>query len=148
VQQKSFAHMIGYIVNPLPGFFRPTGMLCYWVLLRFFDLNPAAYHWLAWSLHAANTAFVYFILKRLTESRAGAVVGAMLFTSQAVFGDIYWNFGTIFELVAAFFSFVGILLWISKRRGWLHVVVASLVLLLAVKGKEMALTLPLIWLSY
>jgi hypothetical protein len=148
VQQESFAHLIGHIVNPIPSYFRPTGMLCYWVLFRFFDLNPAAYHWLAWSLHAANTAFVYFILKRLTESRPGAAIGAMLFANQIVFADIYWNFGTIFEIVSAFFSFAGILLWTSERRGWLHVVVASLLLLLAVKGKEMAFTMPLIWLSY
>jgi hypothetical protein len=148
VQRESFAHMIGHIVNPVSSSFRPAGMLCYWVLLRFFDLNPAAYHCLTWSLHVANTAFVYFILKRLTGSRVGAAVGAMLFASQAVFADIYWNFGTIFELVAAFFSFVSILLWTSERRGWLHVLVASLILLLAVKGKEIALTMPLIWLSY
>ncbi len=148
VQQESFAHMIGYIVNPVSWYFRPTGMLCYWVLLRFFDLNPAAYHCLTWSLHAANTVLMYFLLKRFTGSRAGAAVGAMLFASQAVFADIYWNFGTIFELVAAFFSFVGILLWTSERRGWLHVLVASLILLLAIKGKEMALSMPIIWLSY
>src|SRR6266581_623601 len=147
VQQYSFERMIGYLLNPVSSSFRPAGMMCYWLLLRFFDLNPAAYHCLAWSLHTANTAFVYFILKRLTESRAGAAVGAMLFASQAVFAEIYWDFGTIFELVAAFFSFVGILLWTSQRRGWLHGLVASLILLLAVKGKEMALTMPLIWLS-
>jgi hypothetical protein len=148
MQQESFPHMIGDVVNPVSSLTRPIGLMCYWLLFRFFDLNPAAYHGLAHSLHAANTVFIYFILKRLTESRPGAAIGAMLFASQAVFARIYWNFGTIFEIVAAFFFFVGILLWISERRGWLHVVVASLVLLLAVKGKEMALTLPLIWLSY
>jgi hypothetical protein len=140
--------MIGYIVSPFAAYFRPTGMMCYWLLLRFFDLNPAAYHCLTWSLHAANTALMYFLLKRLTQSRAGAAVGAMLFASQAVFAAIYWDFGTIFELVAAFFSFVGILLWTSERRSWLHVVAASLILLLALKGKEIALTMPIIWISY
>jgi hypothetical protein len=147
VQQESFADMIGYIVHP-GSFFRSTGMLCYWLLLRFFDLNPTAYHCLTWSLHAANTAFVYFILRRLTGSRAGAAVGAMLFASQAVFAAIYWDFGTIFELVAEFFSLLGIFLWTSERRGWLRVLFASLALLLAIEGKEMALTMPIIWLSY
>src|ERR1700758_2272408 len=55
VQQTSFGKLIASIVNPVSAYFRPTGMLCYWVLLRFFDLNPAAYHWLAWSFHVANT---------------------------------------------------------------------------------------------
>src|SRR5439155_15099246 len=116
VQQNSFADTIGYILN-----FRPTGMMCYWIVFRFFDLNPVAYHCLTWSLHAANTALIYFLLKRFTQSRPGAAVGAMLFASQAVFAAIYWDFGTIFELVAAFFSLLGIFLWTSERRGWLRV---------------------------
>src|SRR4029077_3234576 len=148
VQWQSFAQMIGYIVNPVSSYFRPTGMMCYWILLRFFDLNPAPYHWFAWSLHGANTALLYFILKRFTESRAGAAIGAMLFASPVVFFEVYWNFGVIFDPVAAFFSFVGILLWTSERRSWWHVLLASLALLLAVKGKEMALTMPIIWISY
>ena len=148
VQQNSFADMIGYILNPVSLYFRPTGMMCYWLLLRFFDLNPVAYHCLTWSLHAANTALIYFLLKRFTQSRPGAAVGAMLFASQAVFAAIYWDFGTIFELVAAFFSLLGTFLWTSERRSWLQVLFASLALLLAIEGKEMAVTMPIIWLSY
>jgi len=60
----------------------------------------------------------------------------------------YWDFGTIFELVAAFFSLLGIFVWTSERRGWLRVLFASLALLLAIEGKEMAVTMPIIWLSY
>src|SRR5882724_13511530 len=41
VQQNSFARMIGSLLNPVSAFFRPAGMMCYWLLLRFFDLNPA-----------------------------------------------------------------------------------------------------------
>lgn len=148
VQQESFAHMIGYIINPISSYFRPAGMMCYWLLLRFFDLNPAAYHCLTWSLHAANTALMYFLLKRFIQSRIGAAVGAMLFASQAVFAKIYCDFGTIFELVAVFFSFLGLFLWTSERRGWRRVLLASLTLVLAMKGKEMAFAMPLIWLSY
>jgi hypothetical protein len=148
-QRSSFASMIGYLVDPkISSYFRPAGMMCYWVLLRFFDLNPAAYHGFSWCLHALNTALIYLILKRLTESRAGAAVGAALFASPVVFVDIYWNFGTIFDVVATFFAFVGILLWISESRGWSHVLLASMTLLLAMKGKEMAVTIPLVWLSY
>jgi hypothetical protein len=101
-----------------------------------------------WCVHGANTALVYFLLKRFTQSRHGAAVGAMLFASQAVFAKIYWDFGTIFELVAAFFSFLGLFLWTPERRGWARVLLASLTLVLAMKGKEMALAMPLIWLSY
>ena len=140
--------MIGYIVHPVSLYFRPVGMMYYWLYLRFFDLSPAAFRWLMWSLHAANTALLYFVLKRLTGSRPGAAVGAMLFASQTVFAEVYWNFGAVFELLTVFFSFVGTLLWICERRGWLQVLLASVALLLALKSKEMAVSMPVIWLSY
>jgi uncharacterized integral membrane protein len=148
VQQASFSRMMGYILNPVSSYFRPAGMMCYWTLLRFFDLNPSAYHGLAWSLHAVNTALIYVALKRFTQSRFGAAVGAMLFASQPLFANIYWNFGTIFELVAAFFSLLGIILWTVERRGWSHVIFASVALLLAMKGKEIAVAIPIIWITY
>jgi hypothetical protein len=148
VQRASFAQMLEQIVNPDPVYFRPVGMMCYWTLMRFFGLNSTPYHWLAWSLHTANTALVYFVLKNVTKSQAGAAVGAMLFASQAVFGEVYWNFGTIFDLVAMFFSLIGILLWTSERRIWWQVILASLALVLAMKGKEMAITMPFVWVSY
>jgi hypothetical protein len=148
MQRATFPQMLGQLLNPSPAYFRPAGWMCYWVLLRLFDLNSASYHWLAWSFHSANTVLVYFILKRLTQSRVGAAVGAMLFASQVVFADLYWNFGTIFELLTVFFCFIGICLWTTERRNWWQVVLASLALLLAMKAKEMAITMPFVWLSY
>jgi hypothetical protein len=148
VQSRSFAQMVGYIVNPVSSYFRPVGMMFYWLYLKLFDLSPAAFRWLMWSLHAANTMLVYFVLKRLTGSRPGAGIGAMLFASQAVFSEIYWNFGAVFELITVFFSLVGTLLWICERRSWLQVLLASLALLLALKAKEMAVSMPLVWFTY
>src|SRR5204862_2054023 len=76
-----------------------------------------------------------------------ATVGAMLFASQASFADIYWSFGTIFDLVSAGAFFAGILLWMMKpSRTWTRVLICTLVFLFAVKAKEMAFTLPAIWL--
>jgi len=148
VQRTNFAQMVRQVVNPDPAYFRPVGMICYWALMRLFGLNSAPYHWLAWLLHTANTVLAYFLLRHFTKSHAGAAVGAMLFASQAVFADLYWDFGTIFELVAVFFSFVGTLVWTSERRGWWQVLLASLALLLAMKAKEMAITMPFVWFSY
>ena len=148
VQRENFTSMIGHVANPLSSYFRPVGMMYYWLFLRLFDLNPSAYRCLMWSIHAGNTGLVYFILKRIGGSRAGAAIGGMLFASQAVFAEIYWNFGAVFELIAAFFAFVGILLWTTETRTWLHAVLSSLVLLFAVKAKEMAITMPVIWFAY
>jgi hypothetical protein len=147
VQQESASGMLWHVVNPLSNFFRPTGMLFYWLMLNVFDLHAPAYHFLAWSLHAANTALVYLILKRMTNSRAGAAVGAMLFASEAVFVDLYWSFGSIFELVCGFAMFTGILLWNVEDRSWSRSILSFFVFAFAFKAKEMAVTLPVIWLG-
>ena len=148
VQRATLGQMMGYIVNPVSSYFRPVGMLCYWLLLQFSGLHPAPYHWVAWSIHTANTALVYLILWRLTKARSGAAVGAMLFATEAVYAQIYGDFGTIFELLAGFFCFVGILLWVSERRDWWQVILASLALLLAMKAKEVAVALALAFVIY
>lgn len=146
VQQASAGDMAGYVLNPLSKFFRPTGMLFYWLMLHFFDLNVVVYHWMAWGIHGLNTLLVYFVLKRCTQSRSGATVGAMLFACQANFADIYWSFGTIFDLVGGCAFFLGILLWMKPERSWTRVLICTLVFLFGARAKEMVVTLPAIWL--
>ena len=145
VQQPNAAQMLWYILNPASGFFRPTGMAFYWLLWRAFGLNAFAYHVVAWTIHAANTALVYVILKRVAASRAGAVAGAMLFASATVFADIYWSFTTIFELVCAAAMFAGILLWNKEDRSWSRSILCFFVFIFAFEAKEMAVTLPVIY---
>jgi len=146
IQQMSGPDIAWHVLNPASRYFRPVGMLFYWLMLNFFDLNVIVYHWTAWGIHALNTLLVYFVLKRYTESRSGATVGAMLFASQANFSDIYWSFGTIFDLVSGCAFFGGLLLWmVTPRRSWPRVLICTLVFLFAVKAKEMAFTLPVIW---
>ena len=146
VQQLSAGEIAWHVLNPASRYFRPVGMAVYWLMLHFFDLNVVVYHWTAWGIHAINTLLVYVVLKRFTESRPGATVGAMLFASQANFSDIYWSFGTIFDLVAGCAFFGGMVLWMMKpQRNWERVAICTVVFLFAIKAKEMAFTLPVIW---
>jgi hypothetical protein len=140
--------MLEGLLNPASHFFRPAGMLFYWLGWRSFGMNERGFHIVAWVFHAMNTGLVYFVLKRITRSPSGAAVGATLFASQAVFSDIYWAFGDIFELVSGLFFFLGIYLWASESRSWKKAAVATIVFVFAMKGKEMAITLPAIWLGY
>jgi len=147
VQQLTLGEAFGHVISPSAQYFRPIGMFVYWVALRLFDRDPLPYHLLMWGLHALNVALVYAVLKRFTESRAGAWVGAMLYAYPAVFNDIFWSFGTIFELTGAALFFAGMLVWQRKQRT-IFVVLAALVLFFfALKAKEMAITLPAIWLA-
>src|SRR5688572_2215613 len=142
-KQNAYQTLVQFL-NPISRAYRPSGMTFYWILLQLFDLNAAPYHWVAWLLHAINTWLVYLILKG-PGGRPGATVGAMLFACQAAFADIYWNFGSIFELLCALGFFAGILLWINREGSWKTTLVCGMVFLFALKAKEMAITLPVIW---
>jgi hypothetical protein len=139
--------MLEHVLNPGSQFFRPVGMMIYWLLLHVLGVNPGPYHAVAWFIHLCNTGLVYAVLKRLTDSEAGAFAGSMLFASQAVFVDVYWNFGTIFELVSAAAVFGGVLFWIRENRTWPQVLLYTAMYVYAVKAKETALVLPAIWLA-
>ncbi|HEX4998722.1 MAG TPA: hypothetical protein VFY29_10875 [Terriglobia bacterium] len=144
-QQLGAGEMAWHLINPVSTYYRPAGMAFYWVLLRLFDLNALAFHVVAWAMHAINTALVYLLLKRIAGARPGAAVGAAMFASQAAFADIYWNFGSVFELACACGIFGSLILWSEPGRNWTRVLWCTAILLFAVKAKEMALTVPVLW---
>ena len=136
VRLRTFPEAIGLMLSPSAEHFRPVGMFFYQIAYALFDRDPRPYHWLMWAIHGLNVTLVYVVLKRLTESRAGAAVGALLFVYPAVFNDIFWNFGTIFELTGAVLFFTGMLLWERKSRTVAVIVSATAVFILAVKQRR------------
>ena len=145
VRDRTFPEAIGLVLSPSAAHFRPTGMLVYQIAGVLFGRDPKPYHWLMWAIHAFNVGLVYIVLKRLTLSRAGAAVGALFFAYPPVFNDLFWSFGTIFELTGAALFFTGMLVWHQQKRNLGVVLLATAVFILALKAKEMAITLPAVW---
>jgi hypothetical protein len=146
VRLRTVPESIGLLFSPSAEHFRPTGMLVYKIAYSLFDRDPRPYHWLMWGIHTFNVWLVYTVVKRLTGSRASAAVGALLFVYPPAFTDVFSNFGTIFELTGAAFFFAGILVWERKNRTPAVVLLAMAMFVLALKSKEMAITLPAVWL--
>jgi hypothetical protein len=145
---NSFWRMVWDCVNPFADAFRPSGMLVYWIFWHVFDLNPLPYHVFAWLIHAVNVLLLFVLLSRIVGSRYGAAVGALMFGFRANFTDIYWSFGTIFELLALLLMMLALLAYGSEMKFHWKLAVAALLYLLAVKSKEMAITLPAVLLLY
>ena len=148
VQKLGGTTLLWDVVNPASARFRPVGWFSYWVLWRLFDLAPMPYHVIAWTTHCLNVAWVYVLLRRMLQSDYSAAFGSLLFTFQAAYWDIYWSFGTIFELLAAFFFFLGVWIYLRWPDSPRTIFLAALIYVLAIKSKEMAITLPAIWLVY
>ena len=148
VQKLGGTTLLWDVVNPASARFRPVGWFSYWGLWRLFDLAPMPYHVFAWMIHSVNVAWVYVLLRRMLQSDYAAAVGSLLFTFQVVYWEIYWSFGTIFELLAAFFFFLGVWIYLRWPDSLRAILLATLIYVLAIKSKEMAITLPAIWLLY
>jgi hypothetical protein len=149
IQSETLSRMIGYVVNPLSTFYRPVGMFAYWVLYHAFGLQPLPYHLVAWALHSLNTFLLFVILRRLLHSPFAAAAGAIPFAFRVNFADMYWSFGTIFELAACAFLLIGIYLYVSsRRRSWSLVLALSVIYMFAIKSKEMAISLVAVWILY
>lgn len=148
VQKLGGTTLLWDILNPASERFRPVGWFAYWVPWRLFDLAPMPYHAFAWIIYGFNVFFVYLLLQRMLRSDYAAAFGALLFTFQAVYWDVLWSFGTIFELLSACFFFLGLWIYLRRPDSLRSVIVATLIYILAIKAKEMAITLPAIWLLY
>lgn len=146
VQQWTFGQSLQMILSASTEYFRPVGMLVYRSSLALFGLDAGLYHWLLWTLHTLNVVLVYFALKHFTRSRAGASAGALLFACPPVFTDIFANFGTVFEVTGFALFLCGLLIWEWKERPLGVAILAAGVFVLSLKAKEMAITLPVIWL--
>jgi hypothetical protein len=148
VQRETGWSMLWHNINPASIFYRPFGMLVYWLSLHIFQLHATLYHALAWGVHITNVILVYFLLSRIVESRFGAAAGTLLFAFRANFADIYWSFGFIFELLAAMLMFAVLMIHSRERWSYRNIVAILVLTTFAVKSKEMAITLPAVLLLY
>src|SRR5262249_28248334 len=148
IRRVSLWDLIGHMVNPTSLFFRPLGMLVYWILFRFAGLNSVPYHLLSWTLHAVNTLLVFLLLRHATKSQYAAGLGVLFFAFRTNFGDIYWSFANIFQLLALGLVLIGILLYERFGYSIKETLALTAVYFLAIRAEEQAVLLPLIWFAY
>jgi len=148
IQSETAARMLNHVLNPASTFYRPFGELFYWILFHTFGLNPVPYHLVAWTIHAINTYLLFRLLRTWLQSPFAAIAGTIPFAFRVNFADMYWSFGTIYELLACLLMLTGTLLYVRSKRSIANIVLLTFVYMLAVKSKEMAITLPAVWLLH
>lgn len=148
VQRTSYLDLLGHMVNPASIYHRPLGMLVYKIHFDLFHLDPFPYRVTVFLVHALNVGLVFQLLREMIGSGYAAGMGALFFSYQIAFWHIFWQFGTIFELLAGTFFLLGILIFLRHGRGWPGVLFATVLFVLAMRSKEMAVTLPVVWLLY
>jgi hypothetical protein len=147
-QQQSLPSLLGHLINPLSAFFRPLYLLVYWLYWHLFVLRPLPYHMTSWIIHGVNVLLVFLILKDLNTSEISALAGAIFFAYQSVFREIFYNFACVGEPLCATLFFLGLFMYGKRGQSVPILVLSWTFLFFALKTKEMAVSLPLVWLVF
>ena len=148
IRRVGFWELIGDILNPASSFFRPLGMLVYWILYRLAALNSLPYHLVSWTLHALNTGLVFLLLRKATKSQYAAGLAVLFFAFRANFGDVYWSFANIFQLLALTFVLIALLLYERLGHSFKDTLALTAIYVLGIRAEEQSILLPVLLLSY
>ena len=133
--------------------YRPLGAFFYLPLYKLFGLNPMPYRIVCFTLLGLNLALLYRFALRLAGSQEAAFLATFLGAYHAWFVDLYYNSGTVFELLFYGLYLSALLVYMSIRaRGAVpdgrKLFAVAALYVLALDAKEMAVTLPVVLLLY
>jgi hypothetical protein len=147
-QQEGGGSILGHVLNPFSNYFRPLYMLFYWVFWKIFFFAPLPYHIFSWSLHLVNLVLIFCLLQMVSGSAYAAGLIAILYSYQLTFREIYFNFACLGEPLCALLMLAGLLLYFSRKESLAGLMGCYILFFLALKTKEMAVTMPVILCLY
>jgi hypothetical protein len=133
--------------------YRPAGGLFYRIIYSFFHFDPLPFRVACYCILTINLALAGFLLRCLSESWEIAAVGTLLFSYHAMLVQLFYNTGTIYDLLCATFYIIALLYYIYKRNHQSTLGVRQILALLALyscalDSKEMATSFPFTLLAY
>jgi hypothetical protein len=138
--------------SPFSGLWRPMFYLFWAAVFKVAATNPVPYHVVHLGLHAFSITAVWVLARRLLGNPFAAMAAAFLFAihKSNAFG-IMWNSGAT-DTLAVTFAIPAFCSYLSyrdaaRRKRWL-LLLSCLLYYLALKSKLMAVTLPLLLISY
>jgi len=136
-----------FIQNYFPGgfYYRPLGMLSYWLPYQLFGLNPILHNLFSPFLHVLTTFLFYLLLREWVDRRPFIVLcSALFFLIHPV--AISTSLASRFDLVATMFILLTIYLFsrflATERKGYIVCSVVSSIL--AILSKEISYILPML----
>lgn len=133
--------------------YRPVGGLFYRIIYAFFHFDPLPFRVACYCILTMNLALVGLLLRCLSESWEIAAVGTLLFSYHGMLMQLFYNTGTIYDLLCATFYLAALLYYIYRRDHHSTLGVRQILALLALyacalDSKEMATSFPVTVLVY
>jgi hypothetical protein len=138
---------------PFTTVYRPTGAVLYRCLYAIFGLNPLPFRIVFYALLLISLIVLYKLVGAITGLRSAGVQATFIASFHGRFSDLYMDNGTIYDVLCGCFYFGTLYDYISIRsRGltldWRHIIVLYFLATAALNSKEMAATLPVVFLFY
>ena len=135
------------------NFYRPAGALYYLPLYHFFSLNPEPYRIVQIGIVAASIPIIYWLSRLLTTSRSVAFLGTVVVSYHADLANLVFRGSMIYDALCGLFYFSALAYYIHIRDKEINlrppqVAIFLLLYIGALNSKEMAVTLPVIVLTY
>lgn len=134
-----------------PGY-RPLGALVYRLLFDLAGAHALPYRILCFALMLGNLYLLYRTAAAISTKETG-LLAALFAAYNAGFVDLYYNTGTIYDLLCFTFYFLALGLYVHARKAGQYLKPRTLISFLilyvcALNSKEMAATLPAIVFGY
>jgi tetratricopeptide (TPR) repeat protein len=134
------------LTTPVSGNYHPLTILSLALNYRLSGLDPRSYHWLSLLLHLANTALVFWFVRKLTGGRLWTSVACALFfgVHPMHVESVAW-IAERKDVLYAFFYLFGLILYLRylDRRKWVWLAAAFASFLLSTASKPAAVVFPL-----
>ena len=135
-------------------FYRPAGALYYLPLYHFFRLDPLPYRIVQISILAALIPIAYHLARVLAHSRSVAFLAVLALCYHPVLANLVFVGAFIYDVLCGFFYLAALAYYVNIREGGASLRPAAiagifwLLYVMALNCKEMAVTLPVIVLTY
>jgi hypothetical protein len=144
------------LLDTLPIFGSPTralGQMTYRGLFALAGLHPLPYHLFCLALLGTNIYLLYRLAFALTESKAAAMLAALIGCFHSRMESLYSSIGNIFDIGCCTFFLLTLLYYLHSRQNGGSAGVKNLIILVALylcalNFKEMAAMLPAILVCY
>ncbi|HLG31056.1 MAG TPA: tetratricopeptide repeat protein [Candidatus Brocadiales bacterium] len=163
VKDNNVIYSLANIPYTIEHMYRPVRVISYTIDYYFSGLNPLGYHISNIIYHAITSVLVYLVVFRIglrtgqtpfaptpnSELRI-PLFAALIFASHPVHTDAVTYISGRRDVLSTLFFLLGFYYFLRYRANvkWIYMALAIMSYLLGIFSKEMAVTLPLIFLAY
>lgn len=151
--QRPFAMLLVHSAVVMTPEYRPFGGVVYRTLYAVFGLEPVPFRLFCYALLILNLLLAGIFSFVVGESRTSAALGTLVFAVHTCMGGLYFNTGTLYDILCFTFGVAALILYVDPRRRGAVLTGRRLAVFLVLYGlaldsKEMAIAWPALLIAY